>query len=106
MPATDYGPFSITLLISYLKNLSITNLTFLKYIFNRFSLNIKYKLKNFQIKFTDISYKRVIIKIRRRQRKMGIIIITLILVAIMYGMTFLSYLSESHILDDVIIDNQ
>ena len=45
----------------------ITNLTFLKYIFNRFSLNIKYKLKNFQIKFTDISYKRVIIRIRRRQ---------------------------------------
>lgn len=37
---------------------------------------------------------------------MGIIIITLILVGIMYGMTFLSYLSESHILDDVIIDNQ
>ena len=37
---------------------------------------------------------------------MGIIIITLILVAIMYGMTFLSYLSESHILDDVITDNK
>jgi len=37
---------------------------------------------------------------------MGIIIITLILVAIMYGMTFLSYLSESHILDDVIMDNK
>ena len=37
---------------------------------------------------------------------MGIVIITLILVGIMYGMTFLSYLSESHILDDVIIDNQ
>jgi len=37
---------------------------------------------------------------------MGIIIITLILVAIMYGMTFLSYLSESHILDDVIVDKQ
>ena len=37
---------------------------------------------------------------------MGIIIITLILVGIMYGMTFLSYLSESQILDDVIVDNQ
>ena len=37
---------------------------------------------------------------------MGIIIITLILVGIMYGMTFLSYLSESQILDDVVVDNQ
>ena len=37
---------------------------------------------------------------------MGIIIITLILVGIMYGMTFLSYLSESRILEDVIVDNQ
>ena len=37
---------------------------------------------------------------------MGIIIITLILVGIMYGMTFLSYLSESQILEDVIVDNQ
>ena len=37
---------------------------------------------------------------------MGIIIITLILVGIMYGMTFLSYLSESQILEDLIVDNQ
>ena len=37
---------------------------------------------------------------------MGIIIITLILVGIMYGMTFLSYLSESQILEDIIVDNQ
>ena len=35
---------------------------------------------------------------------MGIIIITLALVAIMYGMTFLSYLSESQILDEIIVD--
>lgn len=37
---------------------------------------------------------------------MGIVVITLILVGVMYGMSFLSYLSESHILDDVVLDNQ
>lgn len=37
---------------------------------------------------------------------MGIVFITFGLVGVMYGMTFLSYLSESHILDDVVLDNQ
>lgn len=36
---------------------------------------------------------------------MGIVLITAILICIMYGLTFLSYLSESHILDDLAQDN-
>lgn len=37
---------------------------------------------------------------------MGIVFITFGLVGVMYGMTFLSYLSESHILDDAAMDKQ
>lgn len=32
---------------------------------------------------------------------MGIVLITAGIVTVMYGLTFLSYLSENHILDDV-----
>ncbi|MGL5348504.1 MAG: hypothetical protein ACRDA3_14245 [Peptostreptococcaceae bacterium] len=41
---------------------------------------------------------------------MGIVLITLVLVGIMYGMTFLSYISENiseiQALDDTVINNQ
>jgi hypothetical protein len=36
---------------------------------------------------------------------MGIIFITAILICIMYGLTFLSYLTESHILEDISPEN-
>lgn len=35
---------------------------------------------------------------------MGIVFITLGLVGVMYGLTFLSYISESHILDDIALE--
>lgn len=36
---------------------------------------------------------------------MAIVLITAALVFIMYGLSFLSYISESNILDDVVVDN-
>jgi hypothetical protein len=36
---------------------------------------------------------------------MGIIFITAGIICVMYGLTFLSYLTESHILDDVAQEN-
>lgn len=36
---------------------------------------------------------------------MGIVLITLAVVGIMYGLTFLSYLSESKVLDELVSKN-
>lgn len=36
---------------------------------------------------------------------MAILLITAVLVFVMYGLTVLSYISESHILDDVTYEN-
>lgn len=63
------------------------------------------KYINIQIKFTDISHIMDIIKIKGGINSMGIIFITAILICIMYGLTFLSYLTESHILDDISLEN-
>ncbi|CED94229.1 Hypothetical protein CRIB_1622 [Romboutsia ilealis] len=36
---------------------------------------------------------------------MGIVIITLVSLSVMYGLTFLSYLSESKVLDELVSEN-
>lgn len=36
---------------------------------------------------------------------MGIVIITLVSLSVMYGLTFLSYLSESKVLDELVSKN-
>ncbi|HSQ87647.1 MAG TPA: hypothetical protein VLM92_02370 [Romboutsia sp.] len=46
-----------------------------------------------------------IIKIKGGIDEVGIIFITSGLICVMYGLTFLSYLTESHILDDIAQDN-
>lgn len=37
---------------------------------------------------------------------MGIVLITMTLVLVMYGLSILSYISESNILEDTVNDNQ
>ena len=36
---------------------------------------------------------------------MGIVIITLVALGVMYGLTFISYLSESKVLDELVSEN-
>ena len=36
---------------------------------------------------------------------MGIVIITLVSLSVMYGLTFLSYLSQSKVLDELVSEN-
>ena len=36
---------------------------------------------------------------------MGMVIITLVSLSVMYGLTFLSYLSESKVLDELVSEN-
>ncbi len=36
---------------------------------------------------------------------MAIVLITGLLVSVMYGLSFLSYISENHLLDDIVTEN-